>query len=43
VKHGAFLNNSGIDTLPFDRDIHPDHLGLTEDKQTEVKPKINRD
>ena len=43
VKTGAFLNNLGIDTLPFDWDIHPDYLGITEDKQTEVKPKINRD
>jgi hypothetical protein len=43
AKHGAFLNNLGIDTLPFDRDTHPDHLGMTEDKKSEVKLKINRD
>ena len=43
AKHEEFLNNLGLDTLPFDRVIHPDYLGMTEDKQTELKPKINRD
>jgi len=28
AKHGVFLNNLGIERLPFDRDTHSDHIGI---------------